>query len=410
MGSAQPPPPTRAFGGQEFDVAIIGAGPVGLAIAIETARAGLTTLVVDRRPPLAEDTRVRPQLLVARRGDLAHLVHLGIDVRDPHTVSLLETRCEGDHASGRIVRGDVVTLRGEPQRARDLWSLAAQPPFALVPIGRLQQTLLERALAHGAIVHYGCDVTRVRRHARFASLTCADGTSATAAMVIIATGAARPLINSVLPSSGNAEGRVQRLIAGMFDTAEKRTRGQWIRVELPVRGYAQAARCTILQTPTEAKAGTAVLVAPQVSGTPTEEQLQECYDAAARTYGLAGQRPVVAPMVFDTSVTTMAKRYVAGDGRAPVVIAGDAAQTGHVFSGQTCFVNLALALGLGEQLRTAQSALVDRKVNDERLVRALAHYDGESEIGAAILARISQRHYNKHRAGAWAHAGIARAD
>jgi 2-polyprenyl-6-methoxyphenol hydroxylase-like FAD-dependent oxidoreductase len=394
MGSAQPPL-TSLFGNQELDVAIIGAGPVGLALAIETARAGLSTLVVDRRPPLTEDTRVRPQLLVARRGDLAHLVHLGVDVRDPHTVSLLETRCEGDHASGRIVRGDVVTLRGEPQRARDLWALAAQPPFALVPIGRLQQTLLERALGHGAVVHYGCEVTRVRRHARFASLTCADGTSVRAAMIIIATGAARPLIHSVLPG-GTAQGQAQRLIAGMFDTAEKRTRGQWIRVELPVRGYTQAARCTILQTPTEAKAGTAVLVAPQVLGLPTEEQLLECYDAAARTYGLAGQRPVVAPMVFDTSVTTMAKRYIAGDGRAPVVIAGDAAQTGHVFSGQTCFVNIALALG--------------RDVHSERLSRALAHYDGQSEIGAAILARISQRHYNNHHAGAWAHAGIARAD
>lgn len=409
MGSAQPPP-TRAFGGQEFDVAIIGAGPVGLALAIETARAGLSTLVVDRRPPLAEDTRVRPQLLVARRGDLAHLVHLGVDVRDPHTVSLLETRCEADHASGHIVRGDVVTLRGEPQRARDLWSLAAQPPFALVPIGRLQQTLLERALAHGATVHYGCDVTRVRRHARLASLVCADGSSARAAMVIIATGAARPLIDSVLPRSGLAEGQVQRLIAGMFNLGERKTRGRWIRIELPVHGYAQAARCTILQTSTEAKAGTAVLVAPQVSGTPTEEQLQECYDAAARTYGLAGERPVVAPMVFDTSVTTMTKRFAAGGGRAPVVIAGDAAQTGHVFSGQTCFINIALALGLGEQLRTEKNALVARKVNDQGLARALAHYEGQSEIGAAILGHISQRHYNKHRAGAWAHAGIARAD
>jgi len=48
------------------DVAIIGAGPVGLAIAIELARLDLTTLVVDRRPPPAEDTGLRPQLLVAR--------------------------------------------------------------------------------------------------------------------------------------------------------------------------------------------------------------------------------------------------------------------------------------------------------------------------------------------------------
>ena len=33
------------------DVIIIGAGPIGLAIAIELARAGFETLVVDKRPP-----------------------------------------------------------------------------------------------------------------------------------------------------------------------------------------------------------------------------------------------------------------------------------------------------------------------------------------------------------------------
>ena len=74
----------------EFDVAIIGAGPVGLALAIELARLELAVLVIDRRPPPELDPRLRPQLLVAREGDLANLDALGVDIRDPQLVSLLE--------------------------------------------------------------------------------------------------------------------------------------------------------------------------------------------------------------------------------------------------------------------------------------------------------------------------------
>jgi 2-polyprenyl-6-methoxyphenol hydroxylase-like FAD-dependent oxidoreductase len=92
---------------REHDVAIVGAGPVGLAIAIELARLGLDVLVLDRRPPLARDARARPQLLVARSGDLAHLARLGVDVRDENLVSLLATRSERDLASGTVVTGEV---------------------------------------------------------------------------------------------------------------------------------------------------------------------------------------------------------------------------------------------------------------------------------------------------------------
>jgi hypothetical protein len=91
------------------------------------------------------------------------------------------------------------------------------------------------------------------------------------------------------------------------------------------------------------------------------------------------------------------------------VIAGDAAQTGHVFSGQTCFVNLALAMRLAEELRGARKAIADRKVNDPTLARALGRYNGQSEIGSAILAQNSARHYAAHQPGGWALAGVARA-
>jgi 2-polyprenyl-6-methoxyphenol hydroxylase-like FAD-dependent oxidoreductase len=129
----------------EYDVAIIGAGPVGLAMAIELSRLGLSTIVLDRRPPLSEDVRARPQLLVARAGDLAHMADLGLDVRDPKLVSTLATRCERDVATGQSASRDLRAWEHLPERARNLWALSRMAPTALVPIARLQQALLARA-------------------------------------------------------------------------------------------------------------------------------------------------------------------------------------------------------------------------------------------------------------------------
>jgi 2-polyprenyl-6-methoxyphenol hydroxylase-like FAD-dependent oxidoreductase len=382
----------------ELDVAIIGAGPVGLALAIELSRAGFSTLVVDRRPPLDEDT-IRPQLLVARLGDLANLDSLGIDVHDETLISPLATRCEGDLASGQTIRGEVA-VPALPTRSSDLLLLARQPPLALVPIGALQQALLAQARKQGVTVFYNCEVTRLRRHARMVSLACSDGTTARAAIAIVATGAARSLIEPTRLVGGFVP---QRMIGGVF--AGGSDRGRWIRVELPVPGFRDPTRCTVLQTPEQS----AILVDTQVAGVTTDEQLHHCFDVAARVHGLAGVPYRVEPQAFTTAITEVANRYVAGDGRAPVVIAGDAAQTGHVFSGQTCFINMALAIRLGDLLRGSRAAIVDRKPTAPRLLDALARYDAQSKTGASLLARASRRHIERHAAGAWALAGVARA-
>ena len=386
-----------------FDVAIIGAGPVGLSIAIELARLDLTTLVVDRRPPPEEDTGLRPQLLVARLGDLANLDYLGVDIRDPQIVTLLASRCEADLSTGRTIQGGVATLRSVPPQTSNLWELAAQPPRALMQIGRLQQVLLERALQHGAVVHYGCEVTRVRRHARFASLVCADGTSLRAALVVIATGAARSLAKELLRGECEVELPEQRIVGALY--AGGSDEGRWIRVELPVPGLERLARATILHT---TEAGTGVLVS--APGQPSNELLHHAFTVAAREHGLAGVPFLVEPQIFATAVTAMTRRTIAGDARAPIVIAGDAAQTGHVFTGQTCFVNLALAVRLASELRHARKVIAQRKLGDATILRVLAGYETQSQIGAAILSRSSQRHYAPHASGEWALAGVARAN
>ncbi len=326
----EPPSHSDTRTNRDYDVAIVGAGPVGLAMAIELAQLGLAVLVLDRRPPLAHDTRARPQLLVARTGDLAHLAQLGIDVRDDKLVSLLAIRTERDLASGTVVSGELRELSRWYARAERLDVLAQQPPIALVPIAKLQQAMLARALDLGAEVQYECDVVRLRRHAREVSLICANGISLRATMAIVATGAARPLIANLLgePVSALPE---QRLIAGVF--AVGGDRGRWVRVEVPVAGHPEAVRCTLLQTPSHSGSGTAVLIDPRLGGTPGEDQLRACFDGAVRELGLAGAPYLFEPQVFTSAVSEVPRRFIAGDNRAPVIIAGDAAQTGHVFSG-----------------------------------------------------------------------------
>jgi 2-polyprenyl-6-methoxyphenol hydroxylase-like FAD-dependent oxidoreductase len=346
-------PPTTG----QYDVVIVGAGPVGLAIAIELSRLDLTTLVVDRRPPPAEDPGVRPQLLVARADDVDRLDHLGVDTDDPRIVAPITT------------------------------TIAAQPsPVALVPIGRLQRALLERALAGGVAVRYGCDVTRLRRHARDVSLACADGSSVRAGVAIVATGAARAVVSSLGLASNDEPGR--RLIAGVFEATGEV--GSLVRVELPVSGFARFPRCTMLQSAFDSDAGTALVVDARIAGGASDGQLHFCFDAIAREHGLAGTPYRVPPRIFTTSVTALARRVVAGDNRAPVVVAGDAAQTGHVFTGQSCFVNLELGLALVTELARARSAVVDRAVNAPALLHALARYESRSAVGADVLARASR--------------------
>jgi len=400
------PSPPRTGRDGHHDLAVIGAGPVGLAAAIELSRLGLTVIVLDRRPPPDEDAGLRPQLLVARAGDLANLDHVGVDVDDRSLVSMLATRREADLASGRSSTGEATVPRDLLHRTTDLRELAGQPPLALVPIGALQRALAARAVALGATLRYRCEVTRLRRHARTVSLLCRDGTSVRAAMAVIATGASRALVEAVVRTPV-VSGPAQRLVAGVFEHAGERA--AWTRLELPVPGVTRPVRCTLLETPVEAGAGTALLVDGRLADRAGDGRLRACFAATARALGLGGAAVRVAPQVFTTAATSLPRRFVAGDGRAPVLITGDAAQTGHVFSGQTCFVNLALALDLCRQLRHARAALCDRKVNAAPLLAALTRFGNLSAVGAEVLARGSQRHLASHPPGGWALAGVARA-
>ena len=353
----------------EVDVAIIGAGPVGLAMAIEMSRRVDSVVVVDKRPPPELDT-LRPQMLVARPGDLANLKRLGVDMS---VTSILTKRCQNDPDTGELACATLPTIT-KPKRAIDLAELAAQAPAALVPIGRLQQALLSVARLRRVEVVYDFDAVRLRRHTRNTMITSADGVTVRAKLVVIATGAARELVRE--PAMIGAS---QRMIAGVFAWGVNST---WTRFNVAVRGFARPALATVLQTPST---GTAVIVGTPVTS-PSDEQLHSCFATAAIERALGGAPLLAAPRPFVTTVSSVARRVFAYDGHAPVVIAGDAAQTGHVFTGQTCFINIALALELCRDLGD-----FTRPGQKEQINWALTRYERASDVGAAILARASTR-------------------
>ncbi len=393
-------------GHEPYDIAVIGAGPVGLAIASQLLRIGFDVVVLDRRPPPDEDAKLRQQLLVARPNDLANLARLGIDLRDPYLVCPIAERfhddlLNGDFQSTEVHPSDM--FDGDPDAKP--FASAYQGPVALVPIGRLQQALLAQLESSGGRVLYNCHVDRLIRHKRHTSIHVRDANPVMAKLAIIATGAARSLIDASelgplpRPRRGT-NGQCRQLIAGVFEATGDV--GYWTRTEVPLAAYGETLRCTLLETGADTAAGSALLVDAPLRMQASHRQLQRYFDHAAMELGYDREQFRARPQVFPTATTALGQRIIAAGGRAPILIAGDAAQTGHVFTGLNCFVNLALALELCRLLKPARDALISGKLGALALREALARYQVMSLEGADVLFNVSQRHFESTTPGAWA--------
>jgi 2-polyprenyl-6-methoxyphenol hydroxylase-like FAD-dependent oxidoreductase len=127
----------------DVEVAVIGAGPTGLLLAGDLARAGVSCAVLERR---------------AERSGLARAI--GVHAR---TLEQLDARGVADQlvASGT----PVPELRLFAGAALDLSGLPSRFPYLLVtPQYETERVLEERATALGAAVRYGSEVTGLIQH------------------------------------------------------------------------------------------------------------------------------------------------------------------------------------------------------------------------------------------------------
>lgn len=361
-------------------------------LAIRAAEVGARVVVLDRR----DEGVARPQLLVARPGDLARLASLGLDIGDADLVAPIAVRSGRDRITDRRGDAEVDPRLVEEPEASTIYDLAFERPVALIAIERLQAALAAEARARGVEFRYNAEVSRVRRHARCSSVDAGEG-SVRGRLVCLATGAAGHLVPPAL-ARAERSGPASKLIAGVID--RRVDRGRWMRTELDTAGG--RLRCVLLGSIT---AGVALLVeAPDVHH-PSVRQLERCFRIARRHHGLDGARYAIRPQVFETGARALVRRVIAGDNRAPMLIAGDAAQSGHVFSGLTCFVNVAIADRLGGLLTPALEALAEGRVNDPRIAELGAAYETLARVGARELEVASRR--SDRTAGGWALGGVA---
>ena len=146
----------------EWDVAVIGAGPAGLAAASAAAAAGARTIVLER----AEHPRYKTcggGLIGASRAAAGGLID--VPARDE-------------------IRRATVTLRGGQEFNRE----HGQPLLAMVVRDEFDAALLKRAEENGAVIRQRAQVRAVEQADGHATARLADGTAVTAAAVIGADG------------------------------------------------------------------------------------------------------------------------------------------------------------------------------------------------------------------------------
>ncbi len=170
-----------------FDVAIVGAGPVGLLLANMLGARGLRVLLVERRtepPAHSQAIGITPPSLhiLAKLGLDHEFLRQGVQVRD----------CQVHGESGYL---GCMTFRNIPDTHRFILSLPQSQTCVL-----LQQKL---ASFPNVTMRMGCEAANLQQHDNGCDLAFADGTSAKASYVVACDGSRSPLRELLkIPSTG----------------------------------------------------------------------------------------------------------------------------------------------------------------------------------------------------------------
>ncbi|MFE1901843.1 FAD-dependent oxidoreductase [Streptomyces yangpuensis] len=157
------------------EVAIVGAGPTGLALAVTLAEAGIDFVLLDRQAEGANTSRAA--VVHARTLEV-------LDELDPSGALTADLVGRGVPVSRFRIRDGA-----RPLAAVDFDRLPTAHPYALmVPQYETEAVLLDRLRALGGDVHRPYEVTAVSQDADGATLTTATGETLRAAHVVGADG------------------------------------------------------------------------------------------------------------------------------------------------------------------------------------------------------------------------------
>ncbi len=188
--------------GWDVDVLIAGAGPVGLAAAIELGRRGIRCLVVERNDrvgyaPRAKTTNVRTREHLRRWGIADRLREVSPIPRDYPSNVVFATRMTGPG----LARFENA-LNGSPAR-NDLYSESAQ----WVPQYVLEEVLREHAASlPGVTISFSTEMTAFEQ----------DGSGVTGELKDLVTGAVRRVRSSYLIGADGARSLVRNAIGAVM--------------------------------------------------------------------------------------------------------------------------------------------------------------------------------------------------